>query len=197
MKRRGDYDEALSAIVDDCGGYILGTGPRRDARGRLVRAAGGEWDVMAHVPRRVMQGLVLHGMAGRVRGKGAPMPGGLRGVPADPDTLAWAIMERGNGPAELDAWQAVEWFVARVRQVTSTRRETERVEPEPDPLPARCEAWLERMVCPAKRAYALDAARSVYWPSWPAPPDTGAAWEAKVWRKLGNRHVAEAARAER
>lgn len=187
--------DALDALVESCGGYILGTGPRDG------KSAGGEWDyVREQVSRATMRKLVLFGMAGKVRPFGAILPAGLRGLPTDPDTLAHAIAERGHGPADLDTATVVEWYVARVDQIAGeTAAELEQNgRPDPDALPAWVDAWVARLVCPVKRAYVLDAARSLYWGEdvWPAPVDTGAAWELKVWRKLGNRNVAEVQRGE-
>lgn len=191
--RRGD---ALDAIVDDTGGYILGTGPRRDTRGHVIRTAdGGHWDCVRAMPRNVLRGLILCGMAGRVRSDRDKRPDWYRGLPTDPDTLAWSIMERGHASGDMTPDQAVEWYVGRVDAVTSVARVTDLVRPEPDPLPEWVDAWVARLVCPVKRAFVADAARSVYWgDEWPTPEPTGREWEPKVWRKLSNRYAAEAAR---
>lgn len=192
--------DELDAIVEACQGCILGTGPRRGTDGKVLRHAdGGEWDPVRALPPRVLRGLVALGMAGRMRPMGATLPDRLRGVPSSPDELAHMISARGHGPAELDPAQAVEWYVGRVMAARAVARgdDIDRARPEPDPLPAWVDAWLGRMVCDTKRAYALEAARSVYWgdDGYPAPDELGRPWENAIWRKLGNRHCAEHTRA--
>lgn len=183
------YGRALDALVADCAGYVLGTSPRKGRE----HYAGGEWDAVDMLDRSLLRRMVLTGMAGKVRPFGSTRPRGLRGMPTDPDTLAHAVMERGNGPSgDLTAEQVVAWYVARFHAACDLVR-PERDRPEPDPLPAWVDAWVARMVCPVKREYALSAARSVYWDEYgyPTPAPMGREWEQKVWRKLGNRHVAE------
>lgn len=193
-----------AAIVDACGGFILATSPPSGwAR------ADGSWDVVRHLDPTTRRRLVIVGMAGaaltdtaenrRVAQTGRARRA-LKGRPAGPDELAWAITETGHVPAAQsatwDASAAVEWYVAAVLSVQTARRAPGLDDrPEPDPLPGWVTEWIARLACPLKRTFALSAAEAVYW-GWPDPPPTGKPWEDKVWAKLGRRYAAEMARGQ-
>lgn len=180
------------AIVAACGGCVLASSP---AKG--WDRADGTWEIVRNLPARTRRRMVAAGMMGAERYRHqADTRTKLRGKPAGPDELAWAITQAGHVPAAgsstWDAGQAVEWYVAAVLAVQDgPLPDVDRNRPDPDPLPSWANDWLARLVCPDKRAYAADAVRSVYWQGWPAPVDTGRTWEAEVWAKIARRYNAE------
>lgn len=192
--------DTYDRIVAACGGHVLASSPVRG-----WDAADGTWELVRYLPTSVKRRLIGAGMMGREVRRDRPDPRWrLRGAPTGPDGLAWAITEAGMVPAahssSWDAGQAVEWYVAAVLAVQDGPI-TDRDGPDYDPLPTWATDWLDRLVCPVKRAYATDAVRSVYWQGWPAPADEGRSWEADVWAKISRRYNAEqdryAARLER
>lgn len=195
-------------ILNGTGGRILATSPAVGwAR------ADGSWEIVRELGRAVTRHLVIVGMAGaertaeqavsmeRRRGHARH----LLGSPAGPDELAWAISETGRVPcpsgigAEWTAEAAVSWYVSAVLAVQDERAGRQSMledEPAPDPWPAWVDEWLERLVNPAKRDYALRAAHCIYH-DLPEPASEGHSWEGDIWSKLGRRYGAEQERLTR